>query len=222
MPNYWWSLVGSETAPHDSVRKGFPFSFSFSLSFAFALALVGAACAAPGPVVPTLAPTTVAPAPPPSATAAPSDTAVPVATAPPGTASATPRPIVPAGLSPQEQAAFADARLRLVAGDYAGAADAWRQLLSVKAAAADARFWLAEALALAGRGSDALQVLSTGEPESRDGFVRGLALDAANQHASGMQALASYAVADPVTAPAVWLEVAERELNAGRARESAP
>src|SRR5260370_8147683 len=89
------------------------------------------------------------------------------------------------------------------------------------AAQAEVRFALALALAQAGRGPEAIQVLDSGTPESRDSFVRGLALDVANQHAQGMQSMADYAAANPLVAPAVWLEIAERELNARQSREAA-
>src|SRR5205085_696511 len=45
--------------------------------------------------------------------------------------------------------------------------------------------------------------------------------EATSQHVQAMQSLADYASANAVPAPAVWLEIAERELNARRAREAA-
>src|SRR5207253_7399283 len=45
--------------------------------------------------------------------------------------------------------------------------------------------------------------------------------DLANQHAQAMQSMAAYAATNPLVAPAVWLEIAERELNARRPREAA-
>ena len=70
---------------------------------------------------------------------------------------------------------------------------------------------------------DALQVLdrSPSGTDIREPFVRGLALDADSQHAQGMQSLANYANTDAAVAAAVWLEIAERELNARRPREAA-
>jgi tetratricopeptide (TPR) repeat protein len=141
--------------------------------------------------------------------------------APPGVAAATP------GLPHEVQdAAATEARLALVAGDDAAAAQRWRAILdrtATPASAREARFNLALSLALDGRGTEALDVLAhpSPEPDPREDFVRGVALDAANQHATGMQSLATYAAANPTVAPAVWLEVAQREQAAGRARESA-
>src|SRR5205823_580377 len=114
-----------------------------------------------------------------------------------------------------------EARLLHIEGDYAASAARWRTLVGVAPAAADARFGLALALSLAGSGSEALQALATGAPDARDGFVRGLALEASNQHAQAMQSLADYANANAIVAPAVWLQIAEHELNARRPREAA-
>ena len=185
-------------------------------------ALVAAGCGTPLPAAttPSAAVTpTVLPTPTSAAASAGAEAAKPRATAP--TAAATLAPTIPDGLSLPDRAAFAEARLLLVEGDYTGAAERWRHLLTIPAAGVEARFSLALALALAGRGPDALQVLSTGEPDSREAFVRGLALDAANQHSPAMQSLANYAATNPLVAPAVWLEIAERELNARRPREAA-
>jgi soluble lytic murein transglycosylase len=113
------------------------------------------------------------------------------------------------------------AHLLLVEGDYAAAAESFRALLQVPSAAADARFSLALSLANAGRGADALQALAQGSPDKRDAYARGLALDASGQHDQAMQTLASYATTNALVAPAVWLEIAERELTARRVRESA-
>ena len=189
-------------------------------------ALVAAGCGTPLPAAttPSAAVTpTVLPTPTSAAASAGAEAAKPLATAPTAapTAAATLVPTIPDGLSLPDRAAFAEARLLLVEGDYTGAAERWRHLLTIPAAGVEARFSLALALALAGRGPDALQVLSTGGPDSREAFVRGLALDAANQHSPAMQSLASYAATNPLVAPAVWLEIAERELNARRPREAA-
>ncbi|MCA1644853.1 MAG: transglycosylase SLT domain-containing protein [Chloroflexi bacterium] len=89
------------------------------------------------------------------------------------------------------------------------------------APSAEVRFARALALAYAGRGADAIQVLDSASAESRDPFVRGLALDATNQHAQAMQSLAQFADANALVAAAVWLEVAEREMSARRPREAA-
>ena len=189
-------------------------------------ALVAAGCGTPLPAAttPSAAVTpTVLPTPTSAAASAGAEAAKPLATAPTAapTAAATLAPTIPDGLSLPDRAAFAEARLLLVEGDYTGAAERWRHLLTIPADGVEARFSLALALALAGRGPDALQVLSTGGPDSREAFVRGLALDAANQHSPAMQSLASYAATNPLVAPAVWLEIAERELNARRPREAA-
>jgi soluble lytic murein transglycosylase len=106
----------------------------------------------------------------------------------------------------------------LVEGDYLNAAAKLRPLLN-SPSAAEARFELALSLALADQGQTALQTLSSGA-DPRDGFVRGVALDAANQHVQAISSLTDYAGANPAVAAAVWLEVAERELNARRPREA--
>ena len=111
----------------------------------------------------------------------------------------------------------AQARLLEVEGDYSNAISAWHRLLPL----AEARYHLALCQALSGDGAGALQTLATGTPDPRDGYVRGVALDAQNQHEQAMQAMADYANANPGVAPAVWLEIAERELNARRAEQAA-
>ena len=187
------------------------------LSLLLLLGLV--ACSGPAPAAPTPQ-AVVTPAPPSTPTAIPvASTALPAATSP--APAATLAPTIPAGLTAQDRSVFVEARLLLAEGDYAAAADRWRSLLKVPAAAAEARFSLAVALSLAGRGSDALQILATGGPDPRERYARGLALDAADQHAQAMQSLADYAGANAAVGPAVWLEIAERELNARRPRESA-
>ncbi|MGI9148811.1 MAG: tetratricopeptide repeat protein [Chloroflexota bacterium] len=129
-------------------------------------------------------------------------------------------------LNSGQRSAFARARLLVVEGDFARAADEWAAIRGATlpaAAASEARFELALSLARSSRGAAALQVLdgSLAEADSREPFVRGLALDAANRHAQGMQSLAEYATANPVAAAAAWLELAERELSAGLPREAA-
>src|SRR5260221_12771495 len=188
------------------------------------------ACAAPPPSPPNPTPV-AAPAaatPPPTAAAAPADAistsgGVPSA----GGVSSAATPAVGDGLeapSADQRNAFAEARLLLVEGDFASAIDKLQLLAQSalpKAAQAEVRFARALALAQAGRGQDALQLLDSGTADSRDAFVRGLALDAANQHLQAMQSMAAYADANPLVAPAVWLEIAERELTARRSREAA-
>ena len=181
------------------------------------LALV--ACSGPTPLAPTPQPV-AAPTARPGPTVFPAANSQPPA-APLATPIATPVATGSDALSAEDGSAFAAARLLLVEGDYAAAAERWRPLLEVPNAAVEARFSLAVALALAGHGADALQVLSTGPADARDGYARGLALDAADQHTQAMHSLTEYAAADPQVAPAVWLEIAERELNARRPRESA-
>ncbi len=154
----------------------------------------------------------------------------PAATSLPGTPSPTiasstsaPAPaqgistVAPAATAAPSNSDVAHARLLEVEGDYANAIAAWQQLLPLP----DARYNLALSQALSEDGAAALQTLSTGTPDSRDGYVRGLALDAQNQHDQAMQARADYANANPNVAAAVWLEVAERELNARRAQQAA-
>jgi soluble lytic murein transglycosylase len=114
------------------------------------------------------------------------------------------------------QVVYPQARQLLVEGDYLNAADKLRPLIGDP----EARFELALSLAQAGQGQAALETLASGA-DSRDGFVRGIALDAANQHAQAMSSLTDYAKANPAVAAAVWLQVAERELNATRPREAA-
>jgi soluble lytic murein transglycosylase len=127
---------------------------------------------------------------------------------------------VPDGLSAEQQQAFAQARLLQVEANYADAATAWRSLLN-STASAEARFSLALCLAQAGDGASAQQTLAGGAPDPRDDFVQGLALEAQGQHAQAMQSLANYANANSNVAAAVWLEIAERELNARQAQQAA-
>jgi soluble lytic murein transglycosylase len=184
-------------------------------SFLPLLALV-LACTSPAPGDPTPVPESATPAP----TMVTRDATVPdirAGSTPLPTLVATPQPFIPDTPSAELRVAFRDARLFQVEGDYAAAAQKWRVLLG----APEARFGLALALASSGNGADALQILAAGAPDTRDDFVRGLALDATHQHAAAMQALANYAAANPAVAAAVWLEIAERELNASRPREAA-
>jgi len=127
-------------------------------------------------------------------------------------------------LSAEQRAAFAEARLLLVEGDFQSSIDRFQLLAKSSlptAVQGEIRFAIGLGLAQAGRGAEAIQVLDAGAPDSRDPFVRGLALDAANQHLQAMQSMAAYADANPLVAPAVWLEIAERELTARRSREAA-
>lgn len=182
-----------------------------------ALALL-TACTSPLPAAPTKDS--------PAAPAPVTNPAHPEPTAPAAVApdlAPTAAPAVLDALSADQRAAFGQARLMLLEGDYSTSADKWRALAGSAlppAAMSEVRFSRALALADAGRGPESLQVLDAGPPESRDPFLRGLALDAASQHMQGMQLLASYADANPRVAPAVWLEIAEREVNARRPREA--
>src|SRR5579859_338994 len=192
-----------------------------------ALALL-TACASPAPVPPARGPATSAPLPPATAPAGPSSAPrVPAATTAPASAPGT--DLAPAtGVAPSApQRAAIDAAHRLVVeGDFLAAANSWATLRGSTlppALAAEARFEQALSLAQGGRGADALQILdaSPAIADPRDPFVRGLALDASDQHAQGMQSLAAYASANPDVAPGVWLEIAERELSARHPREAA-
>jgi soluble lytic murein transglycosylase len=182
------------------------------------LALVGivAGCAAPAPT-PTSPP---AATPTSSAAVVPNPRPTPTQVTTQPAAVATQAPSVPAGLSADQAANFSQARLLQVEGNYADAAATWRSLLN-SSASAEARFSLALCQAQAGDGAAAQQTLASGVPDPRDDFVRGLALEAQGQHAQAMQSLADYANANPSVAPAVWLEIAERELNARRAPQAA-
>ena len=127
-----------------------------------------------------------------------------------------PAPTAVATLAPPNPD-VAQARLLEVEGDYPNAISAWQRLLPL----ADARYNLALCQALSGDGAGAQETLGTGTPDPRDGYVRGIAFDAQNQHEQAMQAMADYADANPTVASAVWLEIAERELNARRAQQAA-
>src|SRR5438270_270045 len=157
------------------------------MRFATALSLLTlvAACTAPAPAAPTA--TVPAAAPPTTVATSTAPAAVTPAASLPTVA---PPAMVPEGLSSEQQTAFRDARLLLVEGDYAAAAARWRALLSVPAAAVEARYNLALALALAGQGTAALQALASGAPDPRDRFVQGRALEATSQHVQAMQSLA--------------------------------
>jgi tetratricopeptide (TPR) repeat protein len=124
-------------------------------------------------------------------------------------------------LTPDQRAAFAQARLLQVEGDDAGAATGWQALLNVPAVAAEARFSLALVQAQSGDADSALRALANGAPDSRDAVVKSLVLEDQNRHAEAMQTLGDYANANPTLAAAVWLEVAERELNARRPQQAA-
>jgi len=105
--------------------------------FVLLAALLAAGCATPVPAAPTpsAAVTPAAlPTPTSAAASAGAEAARPAVAAP--TAAATLAPTIPEGLSPPDRAAFAEARLLLVEGDYTGAAERWRHLLAVPAAAA--------------------------------------------------------------------------------------
>ena len=168
------------------------------LSF-FALVGLMAGCSSPTPPAPTSVPPVVLTSTPTAArAAAPVPTSAPVATL---TAPSTD---------------VAQARLLEVEGDYTSAITAWKRLLP----APEARYHLALSQALSGDGAGALHTLSMGADE-RDGYVRGLALEALNQHEQAMQTLADYADRNQPVAAAVWLEVAERELAARRAQQAA-
>jgi soluble lytic murein transglycosylase len=137
-------------------------------------------------------------------------------------AAATLSPSIPPDLTAEQQTVFAQARLLQVEGDYAGAEAAWASAsLLGSSASAEARVSLALCQAQAGDGAAAQQTLASGAPDARDAFVRGLALEAQGQHPQAMQMLADYANANPSVAPAVWLEIAERELNARQPRQAA-
>jgi soluble lytic murein transglycosylase len=129
-------------------------------------------------------------------------------------------------MSDEQRRLLAEATQLMVEGDYAAAAERWRELLTGSrfpvALLTESRLRLSEALARDGRGPEALDVLGPAAvPDRRDAFFRGLALAAAGQHAEGVAALAAYAVDDPAAGPAVWLEIAELELRARRPREAA-
>src|SRR5919202_6355568 len=144
MPHYGHRFVGFETVAPSFVTK---------LSLLLLLGLV--ACSGPAPAAPTPQ-AVVTPVPPRAPTAIPvASTALPAATSP--APAATLAPTIPAGLSGQDRSVFVEARLLLVEGDYATAADRWRSLLTVPSAAAEARFSLAVPLSLAGRGPEALR-----------------------------------------------------------------
>lgn len=193
---------------------------------ALAAVVILTACASPAPVIPTPGTAVSGPQPPGAATSTP--LGLPTVQPAPG---ATPtgetvRVAVEASVSATtaQQAAIDAARRLSVEGDFLRAAEAWATLRTSSlppTLAAEVRFEQAFALAQAGRGADAVQVLADSPADPRDPYLRGLAFDADNRHAEGMQSLANYAYANPATAPGVWLEIAERELNARRPREAA-
>ncbi|HEY3058544.1 MAG TPA: tetratricopeptide repeat protein [Chloroflexota bacterium] len=129
-------------------------------------------------------------------------------------------------LNPDQRRALGAARQRTLEGDYPRAIDAWRELLAAglpPSGSGEARFNLALVYVRARRGTDALQALQTtsSQPDSREEYIRGLALDASNRHAEAMASMSAYAQANPSVAAAIWLEIAERELPARRPREAA-
>jgi soluble lytic murein transglycosylase len=172
--------------------------------------LVG--CSSPTPVAPP--PATTAPVTTRAPTSAATSTPGPLPTPAPAAAA-------PDDLTPTQHAAFAQARLLEVEGDFAGAAAAWKTLLDAQAASVEARYSLAMSQALTGAGAATLQTLDGGASDPRDAVPRALALDAQQQHAEAMQALADHANANPSVAAALWLEIAERELTARRPRQAA-
>ena len=188
-------------------------ALSFVTKWLRVLALIGllAGCAAPSPpaATPTAPGVTVAP------TVAPTPTlrATTVVTVP----TLAPTPV---GLTNDQVGVLTQARLLQIEGDYANAATKWRGLLNTPAAG-EARIGLGLAQAQSGDGAGALQTLGTGVADPRDGYVKGLALEAQNQHDQAMHALGDYANANAIVAPAVWLEIAERELNARRPQQAA-
>src|SRR6266542_2515625 len=150
---------------------------------AAALALL-IACSSPAPIVPT---PTAAPEPTLTPPTAPTRAPDPTPVAEPTAAALrieSRQMFAIEQLSSDLQRAFSAARQRMFEGDYARAADAWRQLMQAALpaeATTEVRFELALALARDARGADALQVLQTPppQPDSREDFIRGIALDAA-------------------------------------------
>src|SRR5207245_1137375 len=98
-------------------------------------------------------------------------------------AAAPPRAIATQAANIPGQVAYPEARQLLVEGDFLTAADKLRLLNGP-----EARLELGLSLALAGQGQAALETLASGA-DPRDGFVRGIALDAVNQHAQAMSSL---------------------------------
>src|SRR5919199_1201362 len=147
-------FVGSGTAAPNFVTK---------LSLLLLLGLV--ACSGPAPTAPTPQ-AVVTPVPPSTPTSIPvASTALPAATSP--APAATLAPTIPAGLTARDRSVFVEARLLLAEGDYATAADRWRSLLKIPAAAAEARFSLAVALSLAGIGPHPLPIPRSTGPRPR-------------------------------------------------------
>src|SRR5262249_11888233 len=182
---------------------------------AVALALL-VACTAPAPPVatPSAAPTT-----PPTAAATAAVQQQPTPASAPTTA-------LPAQeqLTPEQRQAIPAARQRMLEGDYGRGVEAWRHSLTLALpprAASEGQFQLALALTKQGQGSEALQLASQLQGDPRQAFIQGLALEASNRHPEAMATMASYAANNPAVAPAVYLEIAEREQTAGRAQEAA-
>ncbi|MBV9543041.1 MAG: tetratricopeptide repeat protein, partial [Chloroflexi bacterium] len=151
---------------------------------------------------------------------------VPIAPTPTTSTAITPTSAPVAAVPADQRSTYDQARLALVEGDLTGATNRLRGLQSASLppeAAREVRYELAIALSGQGSGADALNVLATpgAIPDDREAFARGLALEVADRHAEAMQSLAEFATANPTVAAAVWLEVAERELNARRPREAA-
>jgi TolA-binding protein len=188
-------------------------SLGFAARALLLLALL-TACSAPAPPPEPSSPTSAAAAP---STPAPTPTIAPAVTF-------TPAPS--AALPPEQRATFDQAHLALVEGDYPAATNAFRTLQSTSlppAAASEIRYQLALALSLGGDGASALNLLGAAGPlpDDREAFVRGLALETADRHVEAMQTLGDFAAASPAVAATVWLEVAERELNAHRPQQAA-
>ncbi|MBV9175353.1 MAG: hypothetical protein JOZ81_35300, partial [Chloroflexi bacterium] len=165
-----------------------------------------------------------APAPPAGTSAARPAGTVPIAPTPTTSTAITPTSAPVAAVPADQRSTYDQARLALVEGDLTDATNRLRGLQSASLppeAAREVRYELAIALSGQGSGVDALNVLATpgAIPDDREAFARGLALEVADRHAEAMQSLAEFATANPTVAAAVWLEVAERELNARRPRE---
>jgi soluble lytic murein transglycosylase len=112
----------------------------------------------------------------------------------------------------------------MLEADYGRGVEAWRRSLTLALpprAASEAELQLALALTKQGQGSEALQLASQLQGDPRQAFIQGLALEASDRHPEAMATMASYAANNPAVAPAVYLEIAEREQAAGRAQEAA-
>jgi len=123
MQHWQRSLVDSATLSHNLVTNRL-FSTTFGVLF------LAVACTTPVPVTPS-----ATPLPPEGSAVATAATASVTTPATPRAAVAPLAPTLPEGLTAQQQAAVAQARLLQGEGDYAAAAEQWRSLLSVPAAA---------------------------------------------------------------------------------------